>query len=62
MNALTTKEVAKVLQMNQQTIRNAANAGEIPCIRIGRRMSFSPLWIDKIFKEGLTACTQKKKA
>lgn len=36
--ALTLKEVAEVLGLDARTISGAAANGEIPCVRIGRRV------------------------
>jgi excisionase family DNA binding protein len=35
---LTVAEIATILRMNQQTIRNWIEAGTLPAIRIGRRV------------------------
>jgi excisionase family DNA binding protein len=35
---LTVAEIAAILRMNQQTIRNWIDAGSLPAIRIGRRV------------------------
>lgn len=35
---LTVAEVADVLKLNQQTIRNWIDAGTLPAVRIGRRV------------------------
>jgi excisionase family DNA binding protein len=35
---LTVAEIATILRMNQQTIRNWIDAGTLPAIRIGRRV------------------------
>lgn len=36
--ALTIKEVARVLQLDIRTISGAASNGELPCVRVGRRV------------------------
>ena len=35
---LTVSEVAQLLKLNQQTIRNWIDAGDLPAVRIGRRI------------------------
>jgi excisionase family DNA binding protein len=35
---MTVAEVAAALKMNQQTIRNWIDAGQLPAVRIGRRV------------------------
>ena len=35
---MTVAEVAAALRMNQQTIRNWIDAGQLPAVRIGRRV------------------------
>ena len=34
---LTVAEVAELLKLNQQTIRNMIDRGELPAVRVGRR-------------------------
>ena len=34
---MTVAEVAAILKLNQQTVRNGIDAGELPHVRIGRR-------------------------
>jgi excisionase family DNA binding protein len=33
----TVEEVAAILKLNQQTVRNFIDAGHVPAVRIGRR-------------------------
>ena len=35
---MTVAEVAAILKLNQQTIRNWIDAGKLPALRIGRRV------------------------
>lgn len=35
---LTVQEVAELLKLNPQTVRNRIDAGELPALRIGRRV------------------------
>lgn len=34
---LTVKEVAELLRLNQQTVRNCIDAGSLPAVRVGAR-------------------------
>jgi excisionase family DNA binding protein len=34
---LTVAEVAQLFKVNQQTVRNWIDRGELPCVRVGRR-------------------------
>lgn len=46
-NLLTVSEVSNYLQIKQKTIYAKAEAGEIPCYRIGRLIRFSKNEIDE---------------
>ena len=35
---LTVAEVAEMLKLNQQTVRNWLDAGKLPYVRVGRRV------------------------
>lgn len=50
---LTAKEAAEVLAISTRTLWTMTNAGEIPCVRIGRAVRYDP--------EDLSRWIQKKK-
>jgi excisionase family DNA binding protein len=35
---LTVAEIAELFKINQQTVRNWIDRGELPCVRVGRRV------------------------
>jgi excisionase family DNA binding protein len=39
---LTVEDVAKLLQLNPQTVRNWIDAGQLPAFRVGRRVRIRP--------------------
>ncbi|MEP7027664.1 MAG: helix-turn-helix domain-containing protein [Candidatus Eisenbacteria bacterium] len=39
---LTVREVASILRVNYRDVYALANRGELPCVRIGRRVRFLP--------------------
>jgi len=49
---LTVAEVAEILRLNQQTIRNWIDAGSMPAVRIGRRVRIKRSDLDRLLAEG----------
>jgi excisionase family DNA binding protein len=49
---LTVAEVAEILRLNQQTIRNWIDAGSLPAVRIGRRVRIKRSDLDRVLAEG----------
>src|SRR6201996_5623596 len=49
---LTVAEVAELLKLNQQTIRNWIDAGSLPAIRVGRRVRIKREDLDAIIDAG----------
>jgi excisionase family DNA binding protein len=49
---LTVAEVAEILRLNQQTIRNWIDAGSLPAVRIGRRVRIRRSDLDRMLAEG----------
>jgi len=45
-------EVADLLKLNQQTIRNWIDAGQLPAIRIGRRVRVLRSDLDRLIDAG----------
>ena len=39
---LTVAEVAELLKLNQQTVRNWIDQGSLPAVRVGRRVRIRP--------------------
>ena len=48
---LTAKETAEYLRISYWTLMDKARKGEIPCIRIGKRVVFSMERLDKWMEE-----------
>lgn len=48
---LTTKEVAEILQLNEQTVRRYAREGKIRHVRLGRHIRIRPLALEEFAKE-----------
>jgi excisionase family DNA binding protein len=51
---LTVAEVAEILKLNQQTVRNWIDQGSLPALRIGRRVRIRQSDFDRVLAEGLT--------
>jgi len=49
---LTVAEVAELLKLNQQTVRNWIDAGSLPAIRVGRRVRIRRADLDRILDDG----------
>ncbi len=49
---LTVAEVAGLLKLNQQTVRNWIDAGSLPAIRVGRRVRIRRADLDRILENG----------
>jgi excisionase family DNA binding protein len=52
---LTVKEIAEHLKLNQQTLRNWIDDGQLPAVRIGRRVRVRRVDLDRILAAGTTA-------
>jgi excisionase family DNA binding protein len=48
---LTVAEVAEVLKLNQQTVRNWIDQGSLPALRVGRRVRIKRSDFDRILAE-----------
>ena len=49
---LTVAEVAELLKLNQQTVRNWIDAGKLPAFRVGRRVRILRTDLDRILADG----------
>ena len=49
---LTVAEVAGILKLNQQTVRNWIDQGSLPALRVGRRVRIKRSDFDRILEQG----------
>ena len=49
---LTVAEVAEMLKLNQQTVRNWIDQGSLPALRVGRRVRIKRSDFDRIVEAG----------
>src|SRR5580658_3988999 len=49
---LTVAEVAEMLKLNQQTVRNWIDQGSLPALRVGRRVRIRRSDFDRLLEEG----------
>jgi excisionase family DNA binding protein len=49
---LTVAEVATLLKLNPQTVRNWISAGQLPAVRIGRRVRVTRADLDRVMEAG----------
>jgi excisionase family DNA binding protein len=49
---LTVAEVAQVLKLNQQTVRNWIDQGSLPALRVGRRVRIKRSDFERILADG----------
>lgn len=52
---LTVAEVADMLKLNQQTVRNWIDQGSLPALRVGRRVRIMRSDLERMLEEGYTA-------
>lgn len=52
---LTVAEVAEMLKLNQQTVRNWIDHGSLPALRVGRRVRILRSDLEQMLEEGYTA-------
>ena len=55
---LTVAEVAELLRLNQQTVRNWIDQGSLPALRVGRRVRIKRSDLDRLLTEGYSAGSQ----
>jgi excisionase family DNA binding protein len=51
---LTVAEVAELLKLNQQTVRNWIDQGSLPALRVGRRVRIRRSDLEQMLEEGYT--------
>jgi excisionase family DNA binding protein len=51
---LTVAEVAELLKLNQQTVRNWIDQGSLPALRVGRRVRIRRSDLERLLEEGYT--------
>jgi excisionase family DNA binding protein len=51
---LTVADVARILRLNQQTVRNWIDAGTLPALRVGRRVRVRRSDLDALVQRGYT--------
>ena len=52
---LTVAEVAEMLKLNQQTIRNWIDQGSLPALRVGRRVRIRRSDFERVLEDAYTA-------
>lgn len=52
---LTVAEVAELLRLNQQTVRNWIDQGSLPALRVGRRVRIKRSDLDRLLSDGYSA-------
>ena len=52
---LTVAEVAEILKLNQQTVRNWIDQGSLPALRVGRRVRIRARTSNRVLEDGYTA-------
>jgi excisionase family DNA binding protein len=52
---LTVAEVAELLKLNQQTVRNWIDQGSLPALRVGRRVRIKRSDFESLLAEGYSA-------
>jgi excisionase family DNA binding protein len=55
---LTVAEVAELLKLNQQTVRNWIDQGSLPALRVGRRVRIRRSDLERLLREGSTAAAR----
>jgi excisionase family DNA binding protein len=59
---LTVAEVAEVLKLNQQTVRNWIDQGSLPALRVGRRVRIRRSDFERLLTEGLNGGQARRPA
>jgi len=55
---LTVAEVAELLKLNQQTVRNWIDQGSLPALRVGRRVRIRRSDLNRLLEEGYTGASR----
>jgi excisionase family DNA binding protein len=59
---LTVAEVAEMLKLNQQTVRNWIDQGSLPAVRVGRRVRIRRSDLERVLEEGYTTTSADAQA
>ena len=51
---LTVADVAELLKLNQQTVRNWIDQGSLPAVRVGRRVRIRRSELERVIEQGST--------
>jgi excisionase family DNA binding protein len=54
---LTVAEVAELLKLNQQTVRNWIDQGSLPALRVGRRVRIKRSDLDRVLEDAYSGGT-----
>jgi excisionase family DNA binding protein len=54
---LTVAEVAELLKLNQQTVRNWIDQGRLPALRVGRRVRIKRSDFERVIEQSATTGT-----
>jgi excisionase family DNA binding protein len=55
---LTVAEVAEMLKLNQQTVRNWIDQGSLPALRVGRRVRIRRSDLERVLERGSTTANR----
>lgn len=55
---LTVAEVAELLKLNQQTVRNWIDQGSLPAVRVGRRVRIRRSDLERVLEDGSTTAAR----
>ena len=58
-NFLTVAEVAAMLKLNQQTVRNWIDQGSLPALRVGRRVRIRRSDLERVLEKSSTVGTAR---
>lgn len=59
---LTVAEVAEILKLNQQTVRNWIDQGSLPALRVGRRVRIRRSDLERLLEAASTAASGAQEA
>ncbi len=59
---MTVADVAEVLKLNQQTVRNWIDRGELPAIHVGRRVRIKRSDFNRLLEAGYTGTPRRADA
>ncbi len=57
---LTVAEIAERLKLNQQTLRNWIDLGQLPAVRIGRRVRVRRSDFERLLQDGYSGATAQR--